>query len=649
MTIGIQSQIENSAEKGRTNMKHLTMALLATAMLLGVGAASPVEAKQIKVAAGTFHLADQAQNIPKMVQMSADAARNGAKLIVFPEMASTGFLYMTAADAGPNIDTVPGTATATLGKVAEANNIYIAFGLIERDPDTGLIFNSAAMVGPKGFVAKYRKNQLAVGDDNIFRAPGNLGFPVFDTELGKIAMLICYDDTQLQSLLLPALRGADIIAYPVASLYNPRAESDSNQDHTTIGSMATLPGWMGVNVIGADSSGVDVLVKGEAALVGPGGSTIWSSRGDVLASAPVTSWTEPKVDVITYATIDTEAPNPQRDFWLKHRRPELYGDYNIFRPDFDRNVSHQPELVSALLVQYRPEQGAVDKNYATIEKLIAQTQQGYNLVVLPFNSLIGDEPVTKETASKLAEPLNGKSYALAAGLAKKFNTYLLFSMPEVADGKYYETAVLFDYDGNQIGIYRKSHLNDEEKTWATAGDELPVFNTNLGRIAIVLNDEARIPEVTEIYGLKRATMILTPVAYGAKDYGGPVAIPKGLVPEESNRGMFMWYSMAKMSQAYTLVANYATGVQGDFGQSALYSLVPEEGFFPPRLAPAEKDIAYQVNFGTNQNLPLWTNQNDKMIERRWDLSLPLTLAPDSACFKEWRTNSTSPIVCKGQD
>ena len=140
----------------------------------------------------------------------------------------------------------------------------------------------------------------------------------------------------------------------------------------------------------------------------------------------------------------------------------------------------------------------MDKNYATIEKLIAQTQQGYNLVVLPFNSLIGDEPVTKETAAKLAEPLNGKSYALAAGLAKKFNTYLLFSMPEVADGTYYETAVLFDYDGNQVGIYRKSHLNDAEQTWATAGDDLPVFNTNLGRIAVVLNDEQGHPLLPSI-------------------------------------------------------------------------------------------------------------------------------------------------------
>jgi hypothetical protein len=222
-------------------------------------------------------------------------------------------------------------------------------------------------------------------------------------------------------------------------------------------------------------------------------------------------------------------------------------------------------------------------------------------------------------------------------------------MPEVTDGKYHQTAVLFDYDGNEAGVYRKAHLNDAEKAWATPGNELPVFDTDIGRIAVVLNDEARIPEVTEIYGLKRTTMILAPVAYGAKDYGGPVAIPKGLVPEESNRGMFIWYSMAKMSQAYTLVANYATGAQGDFGQSALYTLVPEEGFFPPRLAPADQDIAYQVNFGTNLNLPVWTSQNDKVIERRWDQAMPLTLPADSACFKEWQTNSTSPIICKGED
>lgn len=462
-------------------------------------------------------------------------------------------------------------------------------------------------------------------------------------------MLVCYDDSQLQSLLLPALRGADIVAYSVAALYIPKAESGSNSDHTTIGSMATLPGWVGINVVGSNGSGIDSPAKLDFQFVNSGGSTIWNTQGRALASAPVTSWNNPTVEGITYATIDTTAPNPQLAFWLKHCRPELYGDYNYYKADFDPAANLAPAQVSALLLQYKPEQGAVERNAAKIDSLIAETQQGYGLVVLPFNSFIGDAALTVETAKTLAEPIGGKSYAMAQGIAKKYRTYLMFSMPEVAEGKYYETAFLFDYSGKQVGLYRKSHLNDAEQAWATAGDDLPVFNTDLGRIAVVLNDEARIPELADIYGLKRANMILVPVAYDEKDYGGPVAIPSGLVPDESNRGMFIWYSMAKMSQAFTLVANFVTGNQSETGQSALYSLVPEEGFYPPRIAPANADVAYAVNFATNANTPLWTTQADKVTERRWDQSLPLTLAPDNVCFKTWQTNSTSSGVCNEQN
>jgi hypothetical protein len=131
---------------------------------------------------------------------------------------------------------------------------------------------------------------------------------------------------------------------------------------------------------------------------------------------------------------------------------------------------------------------------------------------------------------------------------------------------------------------------------------LPVFKSPIGRIAVVLNDEVRIPEITDMYMLKRANLLLVPVAYIQKEYGGDVKIPKGLIPEESNKSMFIWYSMAQHSQAHTLVANYVNGAPNDVGQSALYSLVPEEGFYPPNIAPRDKETAHQVIFATNQNL-----------------------------------------------
>lgn len=607
-----------------------------------------LQAAELKVASVSFHSKDQSYNITKMAEISATAAKNGAKLVVFPEMSSTGYLYSSLNEAKPNLDTFPGKATEAFGQVAQKSNIYIAWGYIELDPLTGVAYNSAAIVGPNGFKGNYRKHQLAVGGDNLWRAPGNLGFPVFDTPIGKIALLICYDDSQLQSLLLPALRKADIIAYPVAAVYVPKSESGGNDNHTTIGSMATLPGWIGVNVVGADSSGVDKVMG--MTLIGPGGSTIWDAEGKVLASASATNFTDPTQPKVVYATINTSKPNPQRDFWMKNRRPELYSDYNYFRPSHDGNVNKAPAQISALLVQYEPTTGAVDENSKKIEQLINNKipGQGINLAVLPFNSFIGNETITKENVSKFAEPLNGKSYNIAANLAKKYQVNLLFSMPEVTGGKYYETAILFDFKGNQIGLYRKSHLNDLEKTWATAGNELPVFNSPIGRIAVVLNDEVRIPEITDMYMLKRANLLLVPVTYNQKEYGGDVKVPKGLIPEESNKGMFIWFSMAQHSQAHTLVANYVRGAHGDIGQSALYSLVPEEGFYPPNIAPKDKEVAHQVIFATNQNLNLWTNQQQKVVERIWQAALPLTLDKENPCFKEWVQNSTSPIACKQQ-
>ena len=623
-------------------MKKILAVFAATTLI------AQANAVEVKVAAVQYKGKDLAYNITSMSEYATEAAKNGAKLIVFPELAASGYLSVVSPEVLlQNSDTVPGKATNAFTKIAQQYNTYIAYGYAERDPNTGALYNAAALVGPNGFVGKYRKNQLSIDLDTGVFTPGNLGFPVFDTPIGKIALLICYDDSQLQSLLLPTLRGADILAYPTSAAYSLKSDPGSISNHTTIGSIATLPGWLGLNIVGADSTDAVAAVPGVMDDVIPGGSTVWDINGKSLASAAVTTWTDRKPPQIIYATIDTKKANPQRDFWLKHRRPELYGDYNMFRPTHDDNANLKPAQISAMLVQYEPKNGDVDYNVKAIDKLMSEQNQSANMAVLPFNSFVGNVTITKDNVSKLAEPLNGKSYTLASSLANKYRTYLLFSMPESSEGKYYETAILFDPLGKQIGLYRKSHLNDIESTWATPGNELPIFNTELGRVAVILNDEVRIPEITEIHEINRANMLLVPVAYNQKEYGGDVNIPKGLVPDASNKGMYIWYNMAKYSQAYTLVANYVNGEHGDVGQSALYSLVPEEGYYPPKIAPKDKESAFMVTFATNENIKLWTNQTEKIQERRWDQALPLTLDQNSACFKEWKKNSTSPIACKG--
>jgi predicted amidohydrolase len=96
------------------------MKKLISAFLLFMAFGIPTaHAAEIKVAAVSFHSKEMAYNIPQMMDISVKAAQEGAKLIVFPEMSSTGFLYSSFAEARLNMDTFPGKATEAFGRIAE--------------------------------------------------------------------------------------------------------------------------------------------------------------------------------------------------------------------------------------------------------------------------------------------------------------------------------------------------------------------------------------------------------------------------------------------------------------------------------------------------------------------------------------------------
>lgn len=621
-------------------MKTLKLVLLASFTIL----TNLVQAAEIKVAAVEFSPKSPGfeANLPGIIDALTVAAQNGAKLMVLPEGSTTGFMYFDRKALFADADTVPGKTTAAISKVTAKFNAYVVVGMYEKDLVTQKVYNAAVLIGPKGYIGKYHKNNLATGEGNI-ASPGKLGFPIFETEIGKIGLIICFDDTNLQNLLLPVLRGADIVAQPIGSNKIPSAFRASYTNHSTMANISTAVSWMGTNVISSNSTGFEG--PGLAFVNFDGASSIWDNSAKRLVSAPTSTPANPTKPQTVYATINLNKKSDQKSFWFKHRRPELYQDLNNYRYPDDGGATYAPKQVSAALIQYEPVNGDIDANFKKVDTLLRERTGVFNLTVLPFNSFLGSLDLNKENISKYAEELNGKSYQLAAGLAKKYETYVLFSMPEKKGNQYYETAILFDATGKQVGLYRKSHLNDSEKRWATAGDQLPVFKTpDFGNIAIMLNDEVRIPELTQMYGIYRADLILIPAAYNQKDYGGPVDIPKGVVQDASNRGMSMWYSVAKYAQAYTLVANYISGSQNESGGSAVYSLTPEVGYYPPNIAP-DKEIAHLVNFTTHANNTVYIDQERLIASRRWDEALPLTLDMGSACLNEWQKHSTTKDIC----
>ena len=318
--------------------------LLSIAVFWALAGAAPAEAAAYKAAAVTFDPAwgDVDGNIRRIVDAANAAADQGARLLVFPETATTGYIFDDIAMIQPYLDTIPGKATEALAKVAAERNIFISIGLAERDAVSGLAYNSAALIGPKGLIGKYRKHGLNPQDQR-WASPGNLGFPVFDTGLGRITLLICYDDTYWQYGRLGLLHDADVIAWSSASdrVMPGTPAKDAKADHSTVANVQYLAAHNGAWVVAATRNGVETNPLTKQQLYYNGGASIWGPTGDKIAQAPVTApnVTASGVTNILIAEIDPAAGKAIREKLSALRRPELYGLLALHRAPTDADAS----------------------------------------------------------------------------------------------------------------------------------------------------------------------------------------------------------------------------------------------------------------------------------------------------------------------
>ena len=152
------------------------------------------------------------RNISHSISLIDQASDAGAKLIVLPELANSGYVFKSREEAFALAEEVPGGAACDAWmEVARNRNLYIVAGIAEREGD--LLYNSSVVIGPKGYIGTFRKVHLW-NEENLYFDPGNLGFPVFNTPIGRIGTFICYDGWFPESYRLCALQGADIICIP---------------------------------------------------------------------------------------------------------------------------------------------------------------------------------------------------------------------------------------------------------------------------------------------------------------------------------------------------------------------------------------------------------------------------------------------------
>ena len=282
-----------------------------------------------------------AENLQKAVALVEEAAQSGAEVICLPELFQTQYFCQREDIALFDLaDTVPGPTTETLSKIAKARGVVIVAPLFERRAP-GVYHNSAAIIDANGeVVGLYRK--MHIPDDpayyeKFYFTPGDLGFRAFNTQVGRIATLICWDQWYPEGARVTALKGAETLFFPTAIGWHPSEKEefgerqyDAWQTIQRAHAIANGVFVCAVNRVGHEHG--DVEHNGKM-LRGPGdhtaadgiefwgGSFIADPFGRILAKA-----SHDKEEIL-YADLDANEVEVTRQHWpfLRDRRIDAYG------------------------------------------------------------------------------------------------------------------------------------------------------------------------------------------------------------------------------------------------------------------------------------------------------------------------------------
>jgi N-carbamoylputrescine amidase len=233
-----------------------------------------------------------AENLAKASARVAEAARQGADIVCLQELFLTPYFCQREDPACFDLaEPVPGPTTEALARVARRHKVVIVAPVFERRA-AGVYHNSAAVIDADGSVAGvYRK--MHIPDDpgyyeKYYFAPGDLGFPAFETRAGRIAVLICWDQWYPEAARMAALRGASLLVYPTAIGWHPHEQA-------TLGALQR-DAWRtvqrghavanGIYVAAVNRVGRELPPGGGAGIAFWGSSFLCGPQGEVLADAP---------------------------------------------------------------------------------------------------------------------------------------------------------------------------------------------------------------------------------------------------------------------------------------------------------------------------------------------------------------------------
>ena len=201
--------------------------------------------------------ADRQTNLAHSISAIRQAAKQGAQLVVLQEL-HTSLYFCQTEDTGcfELAEAIPGPSTEQLADVARETGVVIVGSLFERRA-AGLYHNTAVVIETNGeLVGRYRK--MHIPDDpgfyeKFYFTPGDLGFTPIQTSVGKLGVLVCWDQWFPEAARLMALAGAELLIYPTAIGWDPADDAQEQQRQ--------LDAWQTVQRAHAIANGLPVIVS----------------------------------------------------------------------------------------------------------------------------------------------------------------------------------------------------------------------------------------------------------------------------------------------------------------------------------------------------------------------------------------------------
>lgn len=270
---------------------------------------------------------DADANLSVIEERVAEAARRGARLVLLQELHNGPYFCQHESVGEFDLaEPIPGPSTERLGRLAHQHNVVLVSSLFERRA-TGLYHNTAVVYEKDGSIAgKYRK--MHIPDDpgfyeKFYFTPGDIGFKPIDTSVGRLGVLVCWDQWYPEAARLMALAGAELLLYPTAIGWDPDdpQEEKNRQRDAWVLSHRGHAVANGLPVLSCNRVGHEPSPLGTSGIQFWGNSHVLGPQGEFLAEAGTDA-------TILNVEVDMERSEHVRRIWpfLRDRRIDAYGD-----------------------------------------------------------------------------------------------------------------------------------------------------------------------------------------------------------------------------------------------------------------------------------------------------------------------------------